>query len=204
MTIGLLLTMSCKAQTILPLDGPATDIINLEKPIYSKDVNNVRSNFIGVWQHVSNHQELTMYFYKIDDMPVGILGNTGESFVDALFGYYIYKENGVVIIDSRNEAQINSTSSSVKNAPFNGITSDGIEIDLLFFIDYGIQIQNTDGSSGFKSAEASLIITNPNNPTLQASFNLENQPHIMGPYNYNFSIPTSLVLTKISNTPPPL
>lgn len=198
----MLLAFSCKAQTIIALDGPDVNYQDLPKPIMIKDQNNTRNSFFGVWQGTEGNKELTLYFYKIDDMKSeSLLGNRNELFVDALFGYYIYKEDGVEIINSRIGAQTNNTSTSVKYAPFYGVTSDGENIRL-YLKDYGIEIPNQNGAN--KRGNCDVEITNSGASTLEANFELFNQPHIRGEYNYDFSIPTNLTLTKISNTPPPL
>jgi len=207
-----IVTASCMAQTTIELDDP-NSYPDAATPIFRTDVNNIRDSFVGVWQNISGSSELTIYIYKIDDIPVGIRGNSGEYFVDALFGYYVYKENGIVIINSLNQAQINNSSSNANHAPFYGITNDGETIEPLYFKDYGIQIQHTDGNYYTKRGVATFSITNPGN-TLQANFELKNRSgagtriitngQTIEPYDYTFSIPTSLVLNKISNTPPPL
>lgn len=198
-------SLSCKSQTILPLETTPTDIKNLPKPIYRKDINNIRDNFYGVWQGTISSSELTLYFYKIDDMPIGLFGALGESFVDAIFGYYVYKENGVEIINSRIQAQINNTSETVKRAPFSGTTSNGQDINSMFFIDYGISIPLPNGSSSNgKGCLVDLTIIDNDNIQIQANFELRNIGEVLAPYNYDFSIPQNMVLTKIASVPPPL
>lgn len=214
--ITIISLLSCKAQTVLTLgDGQQGNINNLSKPIFTKDLNNLRNNFYGVWQGISGNSELTIYLYKIDDIPIGILGNQGQSYIDQLFGYYIYKENGVEITNCISEANLNQEPLNIKHSPFFGITANTESLQLRFK-DYGIQIQNPDDGSFFaKRARASFSITNLNSGnSLQANFELKNiqgagQMVVTGntpiqDYNYNFSMPTNFTLTKIANIPPAL
>lgn len=209
----LLLSVSCKAQTILTLGDPPVSLRDLPKPVYTKDLNNIRDPFIGIWQGVSGNSELTIYLYKLDGVPVGILGAKGESFVDAIMGYYVYKENGVEIINSRNNLLNPQVPNNQRYGPIFGITGNGQEMKRMRFVDYGIQIQNPDGTYGDKSSNADIIITNHGSSTLQANFKIYQASEIVRivdtenpvePYNHNFSIPENLTLTKISDTPPPL
>lgn len=194
-------TLSCKSQTILPLGGsPVANKQNLPKPIHIKDINNIRDTFYGVWQGFLGNSELTLYIYKIDDVPSQSL--ITEMFADELFGYYIYKENGVEIINSLSEAQSNNTPATTRLSPFYGISSE--EAIHLWFRDYGIQIQNQEGEFFTKKGNANITIIDSDDLQLQANFELRNQPNILGPYNYDFSIPQNMVLTKIASVPPPL
>ncbi len=203
-TALLVFTLSCKAQTVITL-GDNGDFSTSEKPRFIKDLNNLRDNFYGVWQGSSGISELTLYIYKIDDIPIGLSGKMGKQFNDIIFGYYIYKENGVELINSLTEAQNNNQQLTVQYAPFYGPPKDGEKINSMFFKDYGVQIENEDGSFGAKSGKATFNITNLNSGNaLEANFELKNRAHIMKAYNYSFSMPTNFTLTKIANTPPPL
>lgn len=213
LTLILLLSISCKAQTILTLGDPPVSLRDLPKPVYTKDLNNIRNSFIGVWQGTSGNTELTIYLYKLDGVPVGILGAKGDSFVDAIMGYYVYEENGVEIINSRDNLLNPQIPNNQRYGPIFGITSNGIEMTNMRFIDYGIQIQNPDSTYRAKGANADIIIINSGSSTLQATFKVYQAREIVRivdtdnpiePYNHNYSIPENLTLTKISDTPPPL
>lgn len=206
-TVILILSIiSCKSQTILPLGGPpVANKQNLPKPIHIKDINNIRNTFYGVWQGTSGNNELTLYIYKIDD--VSGEGLITDIFIDKIFGYYIYKENGVEIINSQNEAQLNNTSQTVKQSPFYGNPKED-EVRL-WFRDYGIQIENQNGDFYTKKSYAYLTVIDNGGLNLNNSINFElkNYGEVLlsnTDYNSNFSIPTNMVLTKIANIPPPL
>jgi len=202
----LLTIISCKAQTIRTLGEPPVDLRDVPKPIYTKDINNIRAPYIGVWRGSINNKQLTIYLYKKDGVPVGYLGAKGEAFVDGIMGYYIYKENGITQINSKNRLLEPHVPNDQRYGPLFGITGDGMEMTSMRFVDYGIEIQNPDGSYSPKPAKADMVITNPDGNPLKMSFKLKNPVRgvIGGTYNLEFSIPTNMVLTKISNTPPPL
>lgn len=207
-------TISCKAQTIIALDDTSDyDYNSTSKPILRKDINNIRDSFIGVWQGIEGTRELTVYLYKLDGVPVGLGGAKGEFFKDGIMGYYIYKENGVEILNCQDNLLNPHVANDQRYGPIFGFTNNGVEFTGMRFIDYGIQIQNPDGTYGAKGANADIIITNSGSSTLQATFKVYQAREIVRivdtdnpiePYNHNYSIPENLTLTKISDTPPPL
>jgi len=197
----LFVALSCKSQNIQALEGPYNHNIDQPRPIYVKDLNNIRAPFIGVWQGNDGNKELTIFLYELNDVPNGLYGSVEEQFKDGIMGYYIYKENNVEVLNTRQNLLDQNISNKQQYGPIFGFTSDGLKMTGMGFLDYGINILQEDGTqSDSKRGVSNIEIVNP----LEATFNLENQPHIMGPYNYDFSIPTSLTLTKISDTPPPL
>ncbi|WP_299119219.1 DUF6705 family protein [uncultured Tenacibaculum sp.] len=207
-----IISINCKAQTIYPLEGPYSTIEDPKPPIYTKDINNIRNSFIGVWKAKQGTKEFTMYLYKLDKVPNGLYGPQGLQFKDGIMGCYIYKENGIVKINSKKWLLNPHVPNKKQYGPFFGFTKDGLTITNARFIDYGIKGKNSDGSiSEGKRADAELKITNSTQP-LKMSLKLINNfegivIHTSGkiePDNYNFSIPTNLILTKISNIPPPL
>jgi len=197
--------MGCKAQTIYPLEGPYGNSDD-PKPWYMKDINHVRDSFVGVWKGSQNNKELTVYLYKLDGVANGLYGPMGQQFQDGIMGYYVYKENGITLINSKNRLLEPHVPNNQSYGPIFGFTFDGIDMPSMRFVDYGIPMQNTDGSNDFKGADADMTIINPNGNPLQLSFKLKNPVRgvMEGAYNLEFSIPTNMVLTKISNNPPPL
>lgn len=189
---------------------------NKKISIFRKDDKNIRDNFYGVWKGVQGTKELLMYFYKLSDVPVGVKIYKTNRHVDAVFGYYIYKENGVIRINSKGEALKNNKAEIVRKSPFYGIPQDSKEINRLLFKDYGIQIQNGDGTYSPKGTSASFEITkkNVNDSTIAKFIITEGRNGVMvrsikkgvipEPYNYNFSMPTEWTVVKISNNPPQL
>ncbi|WP_299119224.1 DUF6705 family protein [uncultured Tenacibaculum sp.] len=201
-----IISINCKAQTIYPLEGPYGTIED-PKPWHTKDINNIRNPFIGVWKAKQGTKEFTMYLYKLDKVPNGLYGPQGLQFKDGIMGYYIYKEKGIVKMNSKKWLLNPRVPNKKQYGPFFGFTKDGLTITNARFIDYGIKGKNSDGSiSEGKRADAKLKITNSTQP-LKMSLKLINRPMGIrsgGTFTLDFSIPTSLILTKISNIPPPL
>jgi len=200
----LLFSIGCKAQgTIIPLNHSGS-YPEATSPIYSKDINNIRNDFIGVWRGADGNRKLELYIYKKDRVQVGLKGADKEYFKDALFGYYIYKENDIEILNTRPAAEENNDVTKIDRAPIIGFTNDGRTFNF-FMKDFGIVIVNSDGRSFIKKGNATLNISNTDASPLQAEFIIDNSSYgIKGEnYNYNFSIPRELNLTKISNILPP-
>jgi hypothetical protein len=199
-------TLSCKAQTIVNLDGP------LGGNHYQKDLNNVRANFVGTWQYVSGTTEFTIHIYKKDMVSQGSWWNQGEYWRDIIVGNYIYKENGLEIINtSQYMPSLNS-----QYGPFYAHTRDGISTEELLstITDFGKPYLNSDCELRYKRGEAQMDIINLGSGSpLQAIFKVLPIAHTIRTINpacndtndyTGFSIPTEMVLTKISDTPPPL
>lgn len=186
---------------------------NKKAMVYRKDNVKLRNNFYGIWKGRKEGKELTMYFYKISDIPVGLKNLKIKRFVDAVYGYYTYKENDSILINSKEEAIKHNTSLFVQRCPFYGIPDNNKKIGLLFFIDYGIKIQNDDGSYGSKGAYANFEIDKAEME--KATFSIQERRNgvmvrtkkkgvVPEPYNYSFSLPTEWELVKVADEPPPL
>ena len=197
--------LSCKAQNIVPLNGA------IQANNYLKDLDNVRDNFVGTWQFIGGNQEFILHIYKHDMNTSSYLGQT--FWKDNIIGNYIYKENGVEIINSHD---FFSSLSNVNHTPFYGYTVNGTELEesLTTIFDYGKPYLNYDCETRYKEGNVIMEITNLNsgNP-LVATFKILPIPHTIRTSNpacndtndiSGFSIPTDMLLTKISDTPPPL
>jgi hypothetical protein len=196
--------LSCKAQTIVNLDGP------LGGNHYQKDLNNVRTNFVGTWHYVNGTTEFTLHIYKKDMASQGSWWNQGEYWRDIIVGNYIYKENGVEIV---NTTQYMPSLNS-QYGPFYAHTRDGISNEELLstITDFGKPYLNYDCELMYKSGEVSMEIINlGSGGSLQAIFKVLPIAHTIRTINpacndtndyTGFSIPTDMVLTKISDTPP--
>jgi len=200
-------TVSCKAQTIVNLDGP------LGANHYQKDLNNVRANFVGTWQYTNGSIEFLLHIYKIDMASQGNWWGQGEYWRDNIIGNYIYKENGVEII---NTSDYLSSLININQTPFYGYTINGITTEELLtrIVDYGKPYLNYDCEEIHKQGEVQMEITNLNsgNP-LEAIFKILPIAHTIHTSNpacndtndlTGFSLPTNMILTKISDTPPQL
>tara|TARA_R110000850_G_scaffold190308_4_gene316224 strand:+ start:1582 stop:2247 length:666 start_codon:yes stop_codon:yes gene_type:complete len=68
---------------------------------YFKDVNNLLDAYKGVWQWTDGNRELTFYLYIDEEVEMRLLA--GTYYQDVIYGYYVYKENGVTLIDTKQE-----------------------------------------------------------------------------------------------------
>lgn len=92
---------------ILPIEDYFTKsaIAGEKNGLYFKDVNGLFDAYTGVWQWVSGNQELTFYLYKDEKVLVTYPFNGNSSAiqyeVDLIYGYYVYRENGAILIDTK-------------------------------------------------------------------------------------------------------
>ncbi len=205
--LAIVFALSVKGQEIVPL---STGPIGPNK--YLKDLENVRANFVGTWQYTDGNKEFILHIYNWDMKSQGSWWGQGEYWMDVVIGNYIYKENGVEII---NTTPYLTDLNNITEVPFFGqIYSDE---SLLHWYstaikDYGIQEIDSDCEPYYKSSYLSFRILNlgSGNP-LQADFDLAGNPKRMilnqSPCLVRvpgYTIPKKMILTKISDTPPPL
>lgn len=97
----LLFSISCKSQTNI------IDIVNrcanpsyneTNGSVYLKDISNIYTPYIGTWKWTSGSKEMTMTLLKQTKYHYNSI-NTNY-YEDRLVGYYIYKENGIIIINT--------------------------------------------------------------------------------------------------------
>ncbi len=94
-------TLSCKAQTniINFVERCNHNSINTsDGNTYLKDISNVYAPYVGTWKWSSGNKEMTLVLLKqtkhhMNESPFNY-------YKDRLVGYYIYKENRVVIADT--------------------------------------------------------------------------------------------------------
>lgn len=200
-------TLSCKSQTIVNLDG------SLGGNHYQKDLSNLRANFVGTWQYLNGNKEFILHVYKNNKVSQGDWWDQGEYWRDKIIGNYIYKENGIEVI---NTTQYMPSLTNKTYSPFQGFTRDGVSTEehLSTINDFGKPYLNYDCELSYKRGEASMEIINlGSSGSLQATFKVLPIAHTVRISNpecndtndyTGFSIPTEMTLTKISNTPPPL
>ncbi len=196
--------LTSKAQIIVPLTGPGGP------NHYLKDLDNVRANFVGTWQYIDGDKEFILHIYNWDMANCGSWWGQGDYYTDEIIGNYIYKENGEEIINST--SFLPSLSNYQGHAPFLGYTTDGIQSSqrLTSIKDFGIQLINNNCESSYKNGQVKMTILNiGSGNALQAEFKIFEIPgvHIMYPCatsQSGFTMPTDMLLTKISDTPPPL
>jgi hypothetical protein len=101
---SLFFIMNCKAQSNIVNITNCESYSNLLKrdgQLYIKDINNLYNNYIGTWKWTSGSKEFTITLIK-QTMFHYNFGND-DYYKDRIVGYYIYKENGVEIINTTND-----------------------------------------------------------------------------------------------------
>lgn len=98
-----LITISCKAQSniINIVNRCNNNYSNTNGTTYLKDVNNLYAPFIGTWKWIDGNRELVLKLIKQTKYHY----NQGNSnyYEDRIVGYYIYKENGITLINTSND-----------------------------------------------------------------------------------------------------
>jgi hypothetical protein len=91
----ILLSFSCKAQQIYPLN---TDFRTIQNNVYLKDINNELLPYIGIWKAAENNNEIIINVEKVDYHFIK-LGNQ-TYYQDVLFIRYSIKNSQGAIIKS--------------------------------------------------------------------------------------------------------
>ncbi|MFD2586543.1 DUF6705 family protein [Croceitalea marina] len=91
--ITICLTISCKAQNIVPIYN--SPIQGPPLPHYLKDVDNDFDRIVGTWKWQEGNSSLTIELKKVERAP-----DAGNSVMDVLIGGYTYVKNGVVCTKS--------------------------------------------------------------------------------------------------------
>ncbi|MGI9652457.1 DUF6705 family protein [Chryseobacterium sp. RLHN22] len=96
-------SISCKSQNKI------IDIINvcnshpfnsMNGSLYKKDISNIYQPFIGTWKWTEGNREMTLVLIK--QAKFHYSSGIDNFYEDRLVGYYIYKENGIEIINTSN------------------------------------------------------------------------------------------------------
>lgn len=66
--------------------------------VYLKDISNIMSPYIGTWKWTSGNREMVLTLIKQTKYHYN--SGVDNFYSDRLVGYYVYKENGVVIINT--------------------------------------------------------------------------------------------------------
>lgn len=94
-------SISCKSQTNI------VDIVNIcnshpfnssNGSLYKKDISNLYVPYLGTWKWTSGNREMTLVLVK--QSKFHITESIFNFYEDRMVGYYIYKENGNIIIDT--------------------------------------------------------------------------------------------------------
>ncbi|NIK93548.1 hypothetical protein GZ212_15415 [Mangrovimonas sp. CR14] len=88
--LGILICLSCKAQTIIVPIGSGADFED-NQDYYIKDVNNEFEKFVGTWQYQNGNSYITSKLKENEHYQI----SNNKKYVDLLVGEYQYVENGV-------------------------------------------------------------------------------------------------------------
>ncbi len=95
-----LISISCKSQsnTINLIERCSQNYSNTNGTVYLKDLSNLYTPFVGTWKWTEGNRELTLTLIKQTKFHY----NQGSDnyYKDRIVGYYIYKENGVALINT--------------------------------------------------------------------------------------------------------
>ena len=102
--ISVFFTISCKAQTnVINITERCnnTPLNRTDGELYLKDINNLYANYIGTWKWQEGNRELILTLIKQTKYHNNV-GNV-DYYEDRIVGYYIYRENGIEIINTTND-----------------------------------------------------------------------------------------------------
>lgn len=97
-------TIGCKAQTNtinITEHCSNTTLSDTDGELYLKDINNLYTNYIGTWKWQEGNREFILTLIKQTKFHYNE-GND-DYYEDRIVGYYIYKENGVELINTTND-----------------------------------------------------------------------------------------------------
>ena len=197
-------------QTEVPIeDYQSLSAISGEKNgIYFKDVNGIFTNYLGVWSWTDGNKEIVLNLYKDENVPI-TYGNINFS-RDQIYGYYIYKENGIELINTKSVLQelINERQDEARGGIGMIPINDGFDssnIVAVSFADYsrracidGIEVP-VSGSPGYWkfSDENNASVGLYTAGTIYSNCEM----NILYP---NFPANETIDLVKIANEAPPL
>jgi len=176
--------------------------------IYFKDLNNILDAYVGVWRWTEGEKELIFYFYKDEEAPITFLNNTFE--MDQIFGYYVYKENDVVLIDTkpilltRIDNRQDTNRGGIGLRPTN-TGYDNQNYPVLNFVDYSKEICLSIGNKPKTGRSGLWMFINPN--TARIGLNTTGSHYTnCGIIDLQPGFPSNqgITITRISNTAPPL
>ncbi|MCX8525298.1 hypothetical protein OF897_15375 [Chryseobacterium formosus] len=132
LSIITVISISCKGQNnVIDLLGRGdSGPMNIKDgSIYLKDISNIYMPFVGSWKWSSGNQEMILVLTK--QIKYHYNSYPQNYYEDRLVGYYIYKENGVVIADTSNENLLTDNGISVSFYSHKGT----LKVSTAMFID---------------------------------------------------------------------
>jgi len=201
---------SMTAQTIMPLEQYS----NGGEPdgIYFKDLNAILDDYTGTWRWTEGNKELTVYLYK-DEEVTFINPIRGTYQRDVVFGYYIYKEGGTVLIDTKPDLLSNMNNRDYVQKGGVGLMPknngyDPNDLPLLYFNDYSRQKCWDGGYSDFVSGDPGFWgFVSENEAKIGLYTKGTHFTNCNGGINVvypEFPSNSSVTISRISNTAPPL
>lgn len=94
------ITIACKAQSnvINITDWCNNQTIETNGSLYLKDINNLYAPFIGTWKWTDGNREFILTLIKQTKYHYN--QGTDNYYEDRIVGYYVYKENGTILINT--------------------------------------------------------------------------------------------------------
>lgn len=143
LSISILISvLNCKAQSnIINFADTATNNAwsSQDGNTYIKDINNLMNPYVGTWKWAQGNREMTLTLIKQSKHHYTQGGQ--NYYEDRLVGYYIYKENGVVIAN---------TSSDNLNADY--------RINVIFTLNTGLNIVSLSFEDVYKDKRYSVSL----------------------------------------------
>lgn len=194
------------SQTIFPLEQMVNHTNKQGK--YFKDVNGILDAFTGVWRWQEGNRELTFYFYKDEASSQQSL--SGSYLRDVVFGYYVYKESGVTLIDSKQDLLNNLSDKTFISRGGAGMMPDNngylvSTAPAFYFKDYSKTNCLNDVHRPMQGSPGYWRFENPTTARV-GLFTAGLQLNHCGTNDLypNFPSNSSITLTKIANVAPPL
>ncbi|KFE99953.1 hypothetical protein IX39_04715 [Chryseobacterium formosense] len=102
------LSVQCKAQSHIVNSTDCDSYFDRSSgDYYRKDLNNIMDNYVGTWKWTSGNKEFLLTLIKQVKHHYHEIGNN-DYYRDRLVGYYIYKENGIIIADTSSDNNLSS------------------------------------------------------------------------------------------------
>jgi hypothetical protein len=104
LVVVILSIINCKAQTnIMDMVNRcnSNSINHNNGSVYLKDISNVFNPYVGTWKWTEGSKEMTLTLIKQTKFHYN--QGTDNFYSDRLVGYYIYKENGVILANTSND-----------------------------------------------------------------------------------------------------
>ncbi|MGO4709577.1 DUF6705 family protein [Chryseobacterium sp. 2TAF14] len=108
LSILILLSVQCTAQSHI-INSTDCDSYFSESSgdYYRKDMNNIMDKYAGTWKWTNGSREFTLTLIKQIKHHYHETGNDNY-YKDRIVGYYVYKENGIIIADTSSDNNLST------------------------------------------------------------------------------------------------